>query len=86
MVTACAEEYVPAAGLKAGTAAGGVMVYAAELTWLAELAAAMEVPLLTWLAEFPPATAIASSISVAETVIGPLYKVELVVGVDPSVV
>jgi hypothetical protein len=46
----------------------------------------MEVLLLTWLVAFPLARAIASRISVAETVIGPVYTSELVVGVDPLVV
>ena len=56
MVTVCAEVYVPAAGLKVGVAVTGVMVYAAELTALAES---------------PAATAMASTVSEADTVIGP---------------
>jgi hypothetical protein len=36
--------------------------------------------------EYPVATASARSVSVEETVIGPLYFVELVVGAVPSVV
>jgi hypothetical protein len=36
--------------------------------------------------EEPAATAMASTVSVAETVIGPEYTVELVVGVEPLVV
>jgi len=48
-----------------------MMVYAAELTVLAELAVT---------------AAMAFNVSVAETVIGPAYTGELVVGVDPLVV
>jgi hypothetical protein len=47
------------------------MVYAAEPTELVEK---------------PIAVASASTVSVAETVIGPEYTAELVVGVDPFVV
>jgi hypothetical protein len=36
--------------------------------------------------EYPLADAIASSVSEEETVIGPMYALELVVGVDPLVV
>jgi hypothetical protein len=36
--------------------------------------------------EYPLAVAITSSVSVDDTVIAPLYTVELVVGVVPSVV
>lgn len=38
------------------------------------------------LAVYPLAVAIASIVSVEETVIGPLYSVELVLGVAPFVV
>ena len=44
------------------------------------------VAVATALVEPPPAVAIASIVSVDETVIGPLYTVEPVVGVDPLVV
>jgi hypothetical protein len=71
IVIVCAEEYVPPAGLKVGNAAGGVMVYAAIFTRLAEL---------------PVATATALSATVVEMVMGPVYTGELVVGVDPSAV
>jgi hypothetical protein len=71
MLTVCAEEYVPPAGLKVGAAVGRVMVYAAEFTGLAESPAAM---------------AMAAIVSVAETVIGPEYTGEPVVGVAPLVV
>jgi hypothetical protein len=71
MVTACAERYVPPTGLKVGAAAGGVIVYAAELTELSES---------------PVATAMACTVSVAEIAIGPAYTGELVVGVAPLVV
>ena len=57
MVTVCVEEYVPAAGLKDGRGNGlSVMVYAAELAALAEP---------------PEASAIALTVSEAETEIGP---------------
>jgi hypothetical protein len=66
MVTVCAEGYIPAAGLKVGAAAGRVMVYTADLTWLAELPIIpMAVCALT--AE----TAMALSVSVVDTLIGP---------------
>jgi hypothetical protein len=71
MVTVCAERYVPPAGLKDGAAAGGVIVYAAELAELAES---------------PVAMAMAAIVSLVETVIGPAYTSELVVGVVPLVV
>jgi hypothetical protein len=84
IVTFCAEEYVPAAGLKAGAAVGGVIVYTAELTELEDSRAAF------WSFSMPFAlsatTAMAFRVSVAETVIGPMYTGELVVGVAPSVV
>jgi len=84
MTTVCAEGYVPAAGLKAGAKAGGVIVYVAELT-----------PLVNSWATFWPCdmlfeasaiTAKALSVSVVETVMGPEYTGELVVGVVPLVV
>jgi hypothetical protein len=43
-------------------------------------------PVATALAEYPVAVAIASSVSVAETLIGLMYLVDEVVGVVPSVV
>jgi hypothetical protein len=46
----------------------------------------MYVAVATPLCEYPVATAMASSVSVELTVIGPLYIVELVVGVVPLVV
>jgi hypothetical protein len=71
MLTDCAEEYEPPTGLKVGAAVTWLMVYAAEFTALAES---------------PAATAMAAIVSVAETVIGPEYTGEPVVGVAPLVV
>jgi hypothetical protein len=74
MVTVCAEVYVPATGLKVGVAVGvalALMVYAADAT-----------ALLVVLGH----TEIASMVSVADTVIGPPYRVELGVGAEPLVV
>jgi hypothetical protein len=63
--------YVPAASEKVGVTAGKLIVYAAEATSLSE---------------HPLAIATAFSVSVALTLSGALYTVELVVGVEPSVV
>lgn len=64
--------YVPAAGLKVGVAAAGIaMVYNALPT--NELV-------------YPPAAAMALTVWVVLTEIGPLYTVEPVVGVLPLVV
>jgi hypothetical protein len=57
--------------LNVGVAAGGVMVYTAVAALLVE---------------YPLAVAIASRVSVVDTVIGLLYAAELVVGVVPFVV
>jgi hypothetical protein len=81
MVTVRAEEYVPAAGLKVGIAAGRIMVYAAELIWLVEPAIGA-----TAISILVAETAMALSVSVFETVIGPVYIEEPVVGVAPLVV
>jgi hypothetical protein len=72
-VTLCAELYVPAAGENVGVAAAD----APEMVYVA-------VP--TALVVKPLAVAIALIVSVELTVIGPLYTVEDVVGVLPSVV
>ena len=71
IVTLCVLVYVPAAGLKAGVIAGGVIVYVAVPTGLIESPLAM---LIAWTFTTPA------------TVIGPEYTCELVVGVEPSVV
>jgi hypothetical protein len=72
IVTDCDAVYVPATGVKVGAAVvGAAIVYAAEATALA-----------VW----PLATAIASNVSLALMLIGPVYTVEAVVGVAPLVV
>ena len=70
-VTVTEEVKVPPPGLSAGVAAGTWIVY---------------VPLATALVVYPDATAIALIVCVVATVIGPVYGVEDVVGVLPSVV
>jgi hypothetical protein len=72
IVTVCTEVYVPATGLKVGVAAAARLMVKAAVA--------------TALFEYPVATAIAFSVSVAETLIGPLFTAELVVGVAPLVV
>ena len=62
---------MPLAGLSTGVAAGTWIVYVA---------------LATALVVYPDATAIALIVCVVVTVMGPLYGVEDVVGVLPSVV
>jgi hypothetical protein len=57
IVTVCAEVYVPVAGLKVGVAAAAVLMVKAAVA--------------TALFESPLAVAIAFSVSVAETLIGP---------------
>jgi hypothetical protein len=71
MVTICTEVYDPGPGENVGVAVGRLITYAALPTSL----------LLN-----PVTTAIALIVSEADTVTGPLYGVELVVGVEPSVV
>jgi hypothetical protein len=71
MVTLWVDVYVPAAGEITGVPAGRLMVNAAEATALFEN---------------PVATAIASMVSVDETVIAPLYRVDDAVGIVPFVV
>ena len=44
------------------------------------------VPAATRLGANPDAVAMALTVSLAETEIGPVYRVEVVVGVEPSVV
>jgi hypothetical protein len=70
-VTATDEMKVPPLGLSAGVAAGTWIVYVA---------------LATALGVYPDATAIALSVCVVVTVIGPVYAAEDVVGALPSVV
>jgi len=71
IVTVCAMVYVPPKGVKVGVGREGAIVYA-------DVAAALLV--------YPAFTAIAVSVSVALTVIAPVYAVEDVVGVVPLVV
>ena len=72
MVTVCAVAYVPATGLKPGVFAGGVMTKTAGA--------------VTWLIAKPLAVAMACIVIDSETVIVPLYDVELLDGILPSVV
>ena len=70
-VTATEEVKVPPLGLSTGVAAGPWIVYVA---------------LAIALAVYPGAVAIALTVVVCVTVIGPVYRVDAVVGVLPSVV
>ena len=70
-VTATEESKAPPPGLSAGVAAGTWIVY---------------VPLARALVAYPGAAAIALTVVVCVTVIGPVYGVDAVVGVLPSVV
>ena len=72
IVTICAVVYVPGSGVKAGVA-----TWPNVITYVADPGA---------LFKYPDATAIAAIVSEVETVIGPEYNDELVVGVEPSVV
>ena len=71
IVTVCADVYVPVPGVITGVAVEDVMVYTAVDTLLLKK---------------PLSAAIASTVSDALTVIGPVYTVEEVVGVVPFVV
>ena len=84
IVTLCADVYVPAAGLKVGTSGGGLIVYFAKLTELDDSRAAFLVSGMPF--GLSAITAMAFSVSVAATAIGPEYIDEFVVGFVPSVV